>query len=90
MISTRAQMEMFGYGEVMFEDILVDPSTGSIHIIASMMDDSKRHRFRLISTPVSEKPVTWLNSLSLEERGPDAEKFLAELQRKLKIRGGKR
>jgi len=83
-------MERFGYREVTFEDILVDPATGSIHIIASMIDDSKRHRFRLISTPVSEKPVTWLNSLSLEERGPDAEKFLAELQQKLKIRGGKR
>lgn len=86
MISTRAQMEKFGYRDVRFEDVLVDPDTGSIHIIASMVHDSKRHRFRLISTPVSETPVTWLNSLSLEERGPAARRFLAELKRRLKIR----
>lgn len=85
MISTRTQMEKFGYRDVRFEDFLVNPVTSSIHIIASMVDEkSGRHRFRLITTPVSDTPVTWFNSLSLEERGPAAERFLAELQRKLK------
>ena len=87
MISTRAQMEKIGYRDVRFEDVLVDPATSSVHIIISMVDEkSGRHRFRLIATPVSDTPITWLNSLSLDEKGPAARRFLAELKRRMKMK----
>jgi len=76
-VSLREQLERFGYKDVRFMDVSMDPVTSAVHIRVQM----DKHSFTLIAMPVSQTPITWLNSISLEEKGPESEKFLSDLQR---------
>jgi len=76
-VSLVEQLKLFGYKDVRFTDVSMDPETSAIHIRVSM----DKHSFTLIAMPVSQTPITWLNSISLEEKGPESEKILRDLQR---------
>lgn len=73
----RKQLEMFGWKDVRFTDVSMEPETSAIHIRVQM----DRQSFTLIAMPVSRTPITWVNSISLEEKGPESEKLLRDLQR---------
>jgi len=76
-VSLVEQLKTFGYRDVRFTDVSMDPETSAIHIRVSM----DKYSFTLIAMPVSQTPIKWLNSISLEEKGPEAEKILRDLQR---------
>ena len=81
-LSLRSQLRTFGYKDIRFTDVSVDTKTSAM-LIGIWMDG---HQFTLIAMPASDSPITWLNSISLEEKGAEAEKILRDLQRIFAVR----
>ena len=75
-VSLRSQLRRLGYKDIRFTDVSMDTVSSAI-LIGVWMDG---HHFTLIAMPASESPITWLNSISLEERGPESEKLLRDLR----------
>ena len=62
-------------------DVRMDTKTSGMLIGVRM----NGHQFTLIAMPTSNSPIMWLNSISLEERGPASEKLLRDLRKIIRV-----
>ena len=76
-VSLRNQLRSLGYKGIRFTDVKMDTETSAMLIGVDM----NGNQFTLIAKPTSDSPIMWLNSISLEERGPESEKLLRDLRK---------